>query len=244
MKQQIFPDAHSLAQAAAQLVVQDLTQAIQTYGNATWVIAGGTTPVIAYGVLAETALGSLDWSKVTIIIGDERCVPFDSPDCNWTQAEAALLNKLQLSSLSQRPSSDLPAEEAADLYQEHLRRLPQTEAGLPRLDHVWLGMGEDGHTLSLFPNHPSSVQATERLVVAVHDSPKPPLDRISLTFQALQGTSNCLILAAGASKADAVARSINGDQSLPVAQAAATVESSGGQVMWLLDQTAASTIKA
>ena len=82
------------------------------YGSATWVIAGGTAPLVAYRILAETASQALDWSKVHIVIGDERCVPFDSPESSWTQAEAVLLSKLSLSPLSLRPETNLPAEEA------------------------------------------------------------------------------------------------------------------------------------
>lgn len=244
MNRQISTDALGLAQTAATIVVADLRAAIQRYGTATWVIAGGSSPMIAYRIVAETAIDSLDWSKVTMIIGDERCVPFDSPDSNWTQAEAILLSKLPLSGLSVRPASDRPAEEAADLYQRQLQALPQTNAGLPRLDHVWLGVGEDGHTLSLFPNHVSATAETDRLVIAVHDSPKPPPDRISLSFKALQGTSRCLIMAAGAGKASVIARSQSDDQQLPIAQAAATIERSGGQVIWLLDEAAASLLRS
>lgn len=239
MKQQVFPTTEELAQAAASEAIRQLQKAIETYGSATWVIAGGSSPMAAYRILAETALEALDWSKVNIVIGDERCVPFDSPDANWTQAETVLLSKLSLSPLSLRPETDLPAEEAADRYQQHLQQLPQVRPGLPRFDHVWLGMGEDGHTLSLFPDHPSSRQETDRLVVAVHDSPKPPPDRISLTFRVLQGTKSCLIMAAGAGKAPAIARVVAGEQDLPVARAAHVIESIGGEVNWLLDVAAA-----
>jgi len=242
MKPQIFPDANTLAQTAATMLVTDLQAAIGRYGSATWVIAGGTTPMMAYRILAETSVDSVDWPKVAIILGDERCVPFDSHDSNWTQAEEALLSHLRLSSLSQRPATDESAEEAADKYQEVIDMLPKTEDGRPRFDHVWLGMGEDGHTLSLFPEHISSMGQTDRLVIAVHDSPKPPSDRISLTFKALQGTSHCLILAAGSGKASAVARSQADDQQLPIAQAASTIENAGGQVTWLLDEAAASLL--
>jgi 6-phosphogluconolactonase len=236
---QHYSNTADLAQAAADKVVEDLSAAIATYGNATWVIAGGSTPLAAYRILAAMPTDALDWSKVMIIIGDERCVPFDSPDSNWNQAEEALLRFLPLAESVKRPPTNLTAEEAADRYDAYMRQLPQNSDGSPRLDHVWLGVGEDGHTLSIFPNHPSFQAAeSDRLVIAVHDSPKPPADRISLNFKALQGTASCLVLAAGAAKAEAISRALAGDTSLPVTRAVQTIEAAGGQVTWLLDAEA------
>jgi 6-phosphogluconolactonase len=234
----ILANVDALAEVAVKMAVVDLKQAVDDYGSAVWVIAGGSSPMVAYRWLAQHAADALDWSKVSIVIGDERCVPFDSPDSNWAQALQAFAGAVQFSPQSLRPSSDQSAEVAAAGYGDFLRSLPQTAAGLPRFDHVWLGVGEDGHTLSLFPGHPALL-VNDRLVVAVHDSPKPPPDRISLTFGALRGAAHCVVVAAGAAKASVIARALNGDQSLPVAQAVTTVESAGGRVTWLLDTAAA-----
>jgi 6-phosphogluconolactonase len=100
-------------------------------------------------------------------------------------------------------------------------------------------VGEDGHCLSLFPGR-LELEVDDRLVVAVHDSPKPPPDRVSLTLAALAGTERLLILAAGAAKAEPVARARAGDDRLPVTRAVAAVRSAGGSVTWLLDRAAAS----
>jgi 6-phosphogluconolactonase len=109
---------------------------------------------------------------------------------------------------------------------------------VPRLEVVWLGVGEDGHCLSLFPGRPE-VEVTDRLVVPVHDSPKPPPDRVSLTLAALAGTERLLVLAAGQGKAEPVARARAGDDRLPVTRAVAAVRAAGGSVSWLLDRAAA-----
>jgi 6-phosphogluconolactonase len=93
-------------------------------------------------------------------------------------------------------------------------------------------------TLSLFPKHPD-FKPTASLVIPVHNSPKPPAERISFTLRALQGTAHCLILATGAGKAPILQRIKNGDNTLPVAQAAETVENHGGTVRWILDEAAA-----
>lgn len=114
---------------------------------------------------------------------------------------------------------------------------------VPHFDLVWLGMGEDGHTLSLFPGY-SILTNTESLVVPVRNSPKPPPDRISLTLSALSSSSNCLIMAAGSGKSDVIARVFGGDETLPIAQAAQTIEVAGGQVTWLLDTAAASQLSS
>ncbi len=108
----------------------------------------------------------------------------------------------------------------------------------PRLDVVWIGVGPDGHCLSLFPGRPE-VEVRDRLVVPVCGAPKPPPDRVSLTLTALTGAERLLVLAAGAGKAEAVARARAGDQRLPLTRAVAAVERAGGTVTWLLDRAAA-----
>ena len=108
----------------------------------------------------------------------------------------------------------------------------------PRLDLVWLGVGPDGHCLSLFPGFPE-LEVVDRAVVGVHGAPKPPPDRISLTLAALTGANRLVVLVSGAEKADAVAKARAGDASLPITRAVATVQDAGGSVTWLLDRAAA-----
>jgi len=239
MKRQILSNPQEVAAMAVQQAIAVLQSAIETYGNATWVIAGGSTPMLAYKLMADTSLDALDWSKVTVVIGDERCVPLNDPASNWGQIKTVLLDKLPLSLSSTPPLAELGIA-SAESYERHLQALPSNQAGLPRLDHVWLGMGEDGHTMSIFPDHPSLEDAAgDKLVFFVDQSPKPPAQRISLSFLALTAARSCVILATGEGKALVLARIANGDESLPVAQAATTVESAGGEVIWLLDQAAA-----
>jgi 6-phosphogluconolactonase len=108
----------------------------------------------------------------------------------------------------------------------------------PRLDLVWLGVGPDGHCLSLFPGFPE-LEVVDRAVVPIHGAPKPPPDRISLTLAALTGADRLVVLVSGAEKADAVARARAGDASLPITRAVTTVQDAGGSVTWLLDRAAA-----
>ena len=229
-----------LAEAASRSAMADLEAAVEAHGTATWVLTGGSTPAAAYRRLAAHDLrAGVEWDRVRVAMGDERCVPPDHPDSNWGQAAAALLDHVPVPAHHLlRPQGELGAEPAADAYQATLAALPAAPGGAPRLEVVWLGVGEDGHCLSLFPGRPE-VEVGDRLVVPVHDSPKPPPDRVSLTLAALAGTERLLVLAAGAGKAGAVARARAGDDRLPVTRAVAAVRSAGGSVTWLLDRAAA-----
>ena len=237
---QVVEGPGELAEAAARAAMADLEAAVEAYGTATWVLTGGSTPAAAYRRLAAHDLrAGVEWDRVRVAMGDERCVPPDHPDSNWGQAAAALLDHVPVPGHHLlRPQGELGAEPAADAYQATLAALPAAPGGAPRLEVVWLGVGEDGHCLSLFPGRPE-VEVGDRLVVPVHDSPKPPPDRVSLTLAALAGTERLLVLAAGPAKAGAVARAQAGDDRLPVTRAVAAVRSAGGSVTWLLDRAAA-----
>lgn len=241
---EVFENAHAVAEATARSTVESLKAAITTYGEAVWVLAGGTIPPKAAALIVSAHADGLDWSKVVFLIGDERCVPLDDIDSSWSayQQSFSRLPGIHSSHLL-RPHSDRSAEEAAELYESTLKSLAKNSAGYQRLDLIWLGMGDDGHTLSLFPDHDSSLPH-DRLVIPVHNSPKPPPDRISFTFEALAGAATCMIIASGAGKANVVKRSLEGDVSLPIAKAAAIIETSGGKVTWLLDANAASLIRS
>lgn len=234
---QTFDDKQEVTQAAAKQTVAALQAAIANFGSATWVLAGGSTPLAAYDVLARDYHDALDWQKVTVLLGDERIGNLDGPDSNWHALESSI-RKLRMSEL--RPRSDRSAEDAAADYEAQLlERLPKSSLGLPRLDVVWLGVGEDGHTLSLFPRH-ESILPTNRLVTAVHDSPKPPADRISLTLRALLGARKVIVIATGADKQAAVSAGSKQANS-PIGLATDIVATHDGSVTWLVDRAAAPT---
>jgi 6-phosphogluconolactonase len=245
---QVVGGAGELAEAAARRALADIEAAIDAHDSCTWVLTGGTTPLAAYRRLARHDLRSaVEWGRVRVAMGDERCVPLDDPESNWGQAAAALLDHVPLGEDQRLPiRGDLDAEAAAADYETVLRRLPRGAAPpppppappAPRLEVVWLGVGPDGHCLSLFPGRPE-VEVRDRLVVPVHGAPKPPPDRVSLTLAALSGVERLVVLAAGAEKAAAVARARAGDRELPVTLAVATVQAAGGTVTWLLDRAAA-----
>jgi 6-phosphogluconolactonase len=235
----VRPDQAGVAEAAASMLAEDVAAAIDSRGHAVWVAAGGRTPAIVYDILAERYATSVRWTEVTVAMGDERCVPLDDPDSNWGQLAKLLLDRVTVdASKLLVPRTALGVRNAANDYQSRLASLDRLPSGLPRLDHVWVGLGEDGHTLSLFPGHLAELESRE-LVVAVHDSPKPPPERISLTLAALGGAAHCVVLAAGAGKREIVKRALAEDASLPVVAAMRAVEGAGGTVTWLLDEAAA-----
>ncbi|HZD74694.1 MAG TPA: 6-phosphogluconolactonase, partial [Actinomycetota bacterium] len=197
---QVVADAGELAEAAARAALADLEGAIDAHETCTWVLTGGGTPRAAYRRLARHDLrDSVEWGRVWVAMGDERCVPPDDPESNWGQAADALLDHVPLPETQRlRMRGELPAEAGAKEYEAALARLPRARArpaggamagqggglapggpaggvagGFPRLDLVWLGVGPDGHCLSLFPGRPE-VEVLDRLVVPVHGAPKPP----------------------------------------------------------------------
>ena len=239
----ILPSPQSVAQTAAQMAVDTLAEALRGNAAATWVLAGGTAPMAAYHELAHNYRDRLDWQKVSVALGDERYVPADSPDATWRGIDTALLTPLEIPLNKQlKPFVGDSAEVMAADYSTQLTDWNGPETQISKIDLMWLGMGEDGHTLSLFPGF-AELNITDKLVVPVHHSPKPPPDRITFTRAALAGVASAVILTVGESKADAIAAVAAGDKSLPVVQASDTIEAAGGSVVWLIDEAAASKIK-
>jgi len=198
-------------------VAADEVAAALAAGSRTLVLAGGNTPKRCYELLAQKS--GIEWGRVTVLFGDERCVPPDDPESNYRMAREALLDQVSPASVH-RIAGELGPDEAAKAYDALV-------GGLAPLDLVLLGVGEDGHTASLFPGHPEL--NAKGWAVAVRNSPKPPPDRVSLTLHALRGARRVIVLAAGAGKADAVAKARRGE--VPSGMIA--------DAQWLIDKAAA-----
>ncbi|HEY8634025.1 MAG TPA: 6-phosphogluconolactonase [Candidatus Dormibacteraeota bacterium] len=207
----VFETAEDVAAAAAEEIAGALRG-----GSRTLVLAGGTTPRRCYELMVNL---EVDWARVTILFGDERCVPPDDPESNYRMAREALLDQVAPATVHRMPAELGPDEGAAEYS--------RIVASLAPLDVVLLGVGEDGHTASLFPGYPE-LQA-KGWVVGVRNSPKPPPERVSLTLQALRGAGRVLILATGAGKAQAVAKAKR--QEVPSGMIAGA--------RWLVDRAAA-----
>ncbi|OLE36010.1 MAG: 6-phosphogluconolactonase [Actinobacteria bacterium 13_1_20CM_3_68_9] len=192
-------------------------------------VAGGNTPRATYHQLARLVD---DWNAVELWLGDERMVPLDDPESNYRLLDETLLR--QTGALAHPVPTEGSAEDAASAYAREIRRrVPAGPDGVPVLDLAFLGLGEDGHTASLFPHAPA-LSVRGEVCVAVHDAPKPPPDRISLTLDVLQAARRSLILAVGEGKASAVAGVVSGpDPGVPASLLA------DGPLELIVDRTAA-----
>jgi 6-phosphogluconolactonase len=207
----VLATAEEVAKAAADQIAAALGA-----GSRSLVLAGGTTPRRCYEILAGL---DVRWGKVAVLFGDERCVAPDHPDSNYRMAREALLERVTPATVYRIPGELGPDEGA----REYARVV---DSAMP-LDLVLLGVGEDGHVASLFPGHP--VVASTGLTAGVHDSPKPPPERVTLTLEAIRGARQVLILATGAGKAAAVALARRGE--VPSGMIASA--------RWLIDRPAA-----
>lgn len=221
-----FATADDVADAAAFLFVNLAAQAVRDRGAFYVALAGGTTPLSCYRLLAAPLIASrVDWEKTHVFFGDERCVPEGHPERNDDAAAAAFLN---LVSIPGRNIHRIPATErdGAERYESDIRGAfsifsPSSAKGVPRFDLVFLGMGADGHTASLFPGRPS-LGETQRLVLRVDDAPKPPPSRITFTFPLLNAARHVALLVTGKEKAAALSRVLLEDEALPAARLSPT----------------------
>jgi 6-phosphogluconolactonase len=199
----VHPDAEAAARAAADRVVAAIERARGERGAAHIALAGGNTPRRAYERLAADGL---DWSGVHLWFGDERCVPPDDPESNYRMVRESLLEPTGIPTEQvHRMKGEIDPEEAV---REYAAALPE------RLDLAFLGLGEDGHTASLFPRHPALF--ADGVAVGVRGAPKPPPDRVSLTLPKLNSSRRIVLLTTGPGKAGALAQVVLGpDDSIP-----------------------------
>ena len=207
-------NATSLQHVASERVLAAAALAIEHRGEFLIVLAGGETPRATYWALRS---GVTDWSRWHVYFGDERCLPSDDAERNSTMAFDALLSHVPIPADQVHPiAGELGADTAAAAYQALLH-------GIGEFDLVILGLGEDGHTASLFPGADWGDRSNAPDVLAVLDAPKPPPQRVSLSAHRLSRTREALFLVAGASKRNAVTRWRAGDR-IP----AASIRPEGG----------------
>lgn len=241
----VHPTVELLRQAAAARLLSAIQDAQARRGVAHVVLTGGG---LGSGVLGATAahplLTLVEWPQVHLWWGDERFLPEGHPERNETQNRAALLDGIPLDPAKVHPMAGpdhaADPEDSAARYAAELAAAAQPGAWTPEFDVLLLGMGPDAHVCSLFPGHPA-LAVTDRPVCGVRGSPKPPPERVTLTFPALARARHTWFLVAGRDKSAAVALALSGaDGSLAPAAVPRGTESTS----WLLDAAAAADLPA
>ena len=227
-----FKDGESLAKSAAEEFVTRLASLIAEKSVVNVMLTGGTIGIATLSAIAEREDAHLlDWSRVHVWWGDERFVAADSPARNAVQARKAMLDRLPVTeaNIHEFAADDglITLDEAASLFAAELASIR------PHFDLAFVGMGPDGHICSLFPGKSAPEQGA--LVVAEHDSPKPPPQRLTFTYEAMNAVDELWFVVAGADKSPAVA-TVFGDEpeSLPAGRVRGVKKT-----IWFVDQTAA-----
>jgi len=233
---EVYDTSHTLVEAVAVQVQQLLSRAVTGRGAASLAFSGGSTPRHVYGLLATDRFrNKIDWNRIHCFLGDERCVPPFHPESNFRMISDALLNRITIPEKNvHRVKTELPPEEASDAYADEIRKLFQLKPGeFPEFDVLLLGIGEDGHTASLFPGTPA-VNETEKITTAVL-GPNVKIPRVSLTFPAINHAAEIIFIVSGKGKAAILQQILKGtDQKYP----AQMVNPLKGRLTWMADRDA------
>ena len=236
----VLPSAAALADAAAGRFVAAAGDAIASRGQFIVALSGGSTPRDTYLRLGTGALASkVMWSRVQVLWGDERCVPPDDLESNYRMARETLLDRVPVpaANVHRIHGEDDPAT-AAEVYETTLRALLRTPAAA-RIDLVLLGLGEDGHTASLFPGS-AAVHEQTRWVMAAR-APAASMWRVTLTPAVINAAAEVLFLVSGAAKAGILRRVLEGPRR-PDELPAQAIAPSNGRVRWCVDAAAAAEL--
>lgn len=238
----VLDDFHALTRKTAEEFCKKALEAISQRGRFTVALSGGSTPKKLYTLLASEAAPfrqRLQWDKIHFFWGDERCVPPSHADSNYRMVNESMLSKLPILPENVHPilpRDDGDSAKTADDYEKMLRRFFRlSDGGFPRFDLILLGMGNDGHTASLFPGS-DAIHEKERLTATVKVE-KSNSDRITLTPPVLNNARLIMFLVSGASKAETLKNVLESDYQ-PEQLPAQIVRPTNGKVLWLVDKTA------
>ncbi len=236
----VVPDPASLAESAAEAFVRLTSAAIAVRGRFTVALSGGHTPRALYELLATSRFASrIDWSRVYVFWGDERCVPPDDPQSNYRMAREMLLDRVPLPADNiYRMKGELEPNQAAADYDLLLREFWGNRLGV--FDLVLLGLGENGHTASLFPGMPA-VHEQVRWVLAQYVR-EVQTWRLTLTPVVINAAANVLFLVEGTSKANVLRQVLQGPYQ-PDRLPAQIVRPTHGKPTWLVDVAAAAELE-
>lgn len=236
----IFPSAEETAEALAEFLVREISDNIARRGGCTVALSGGNTPRSLFRVLAGKYHDAVKWPSVDLFWVDERCVPPDNIESNYLMTRESLLDKIDIpvSNIHRIAGEEDPAEEALR-YSAEITRYTEMINGLPSFDIILLGMGDDGHTASIFPGSENLFMSDEICIPAIH--PVTGQKRITITGKIINNASTVVIFVTGKSKAVLLADVLGGgntERDYPILHVAPP----GGKLYWYLDREAASGV--
>ncbi len=236
----IFRSLSDISRSAGTILVEQSMKAIQERGQFLVVLNGGSTPAGTFQLLATGFREKVDWEHIQVFWGDERCVPAGDPESSYGQARDLLLRHVPIpESNIHRIEGELSPAEAAKDYSMLLQKLASPPLAWPRFDLVFLGMGEDGHTASLFPGSPLDV--SEPVLAVTGQYQDRPAQRVTLTPPVFNTARRVVFMASGEKKAATLAEVLS-DRYNPELYPAQRIDPKDGKLIWLVDEDAASRL--
>ena len=240
----IHSDGQAVAEAAAAFVLEAGKEAVRANGRFFIALSGGKTPETLYRALTSPAFADrFDWPRATFFFSDERCVPPNDPRSNYALADKTLFTPLKItpSQVYRMAGESRDPQRAAHEYEKQLRLATKTSpSAQPSLDLILLGLGEDGHTASLFPGAP--VLRDHQRLIAATQSPKDPPNRLTMTLAVINRASMILFLAIGTGKAGVVRAILDPKTEAERQLPASLVKPEEGRLIWFLDRAAAAEL--
>ncbi|MBD0372127.1 MAG: 6-phosphogluconolactonase [Pyrinomonadaceae bacterium] len=235
---EVWANAHQLINRAAELFAETARQVVAEHDSFAVALSGGTTPRALYEMLAgEVYAPQIPWEEMLVFWSDERCVPPEADESNYRMAYEAMLARVPVpvNQIHRMRGEDEPEQAARD----YEKLLQEKLGNPPRFDLILLGMGEDGHTASLFPNSPA-LHDTEHLVAAPYVE-KLKAHRLTMTLVTINAARNVTFLATGEAKAATLRAVLEGEKDAR-RYPSQLVEPTGGELIWLVDEAAASRL--
>ncbi len=233
-----FKDISELSKYAAHSFIGIANKAIEERGRFFVALSGGSTPNRLYELLGNQFQHDVDWSLVHFFWGDERCVPVDDAGNSYGQTKKVLFDKIGKTNIH-RVNSDLAPDSAATDYANTLKVFSEPPLEWPRFDLVLLGMGDDGHTASLFPNSPVEVTTPTLAVTANYQD--RPANRVTLTQLVINDAREVWFMVAGKNKAETLLNVLDGAYK-PKQYPAQRIKPVDGNLVWMIDEEAASLL--
>jgi len=236
----VFKDIDEVSRFAARSFIEFADRSIESRGRFLVALSGGSTPLRLFELLGNEFQDAINWNQVHFFWGDERCVPPNNPGNSYGETKKIWFDKISIPEENiHRVKSELEPEEAALDYAQVLQEFSTPPLAWPRFDLVLLGMGDDGHTASLFPGSPVDPQTPTLAVVAnYHDR---PANRVTLTPLVINEAREVWFLVAGAGKAVTLFKVLKGERQ-PLKYPAQRIAAKEGIVKWLVDEDAASQL--